>query len=146
MRYRSIMLLIFVVMFTSCSLSGPTCSGANVTNLVKQLAARKMMANQTLAGLYDLETSAYDVRGIRTTSSDSNSCECVAQLHADFRYLPNIKALKEGKTVEGFNEHAKSYVDMFKDNGDFDISYDAQDTDDRKDVYVSLIMDGFDQP
>lgn len=133
---RRLVLSILLTALVSCS-SAPDCSDARVIAKVKELIAQRYAQNWQLAAIYDLNESRFDLRAIRTISSDAQQCRCRADLLREMAPNAEIRASMRSKPAN--DPEMQTLKSLFgQGNGSSDLRYSVERTDDGKDLYVSI--------
>ena len=121
----------------SCSAQTLSCSDPQVRAKVKDIVLQVLQANYSLAALYDLNATRFDLRAIRTVDSDDRRSNCRTDLGIEFELNGELKA---GMAKPSGNPtEAEMMKRMFGNTSrSVDLRYSVERTDDGKDLYVSI--------
>ena len=121
----------------SCSAQTPSCSDPQVSAKVKNIVLQVLQADYSLAALYDLSATRFDLRAIRTVDSDDRRSDCRTDLGIEFESNSELKA---GMAKPSGNPtEAEMMKRMFGNTSrSVDLRYSVERTDDGKDLYVSI--------
>lgn len=134
---RKVALIGVSFLFLSACSASPDCSSDKVVATIKKIAMQRMPRNDPQMNLFvDLDKTVFEVTAIRTVSADSKSCSCKASLSLELQANDRMRKLKETNPEE-FNYLVPS-GSLKLPKQEMDITYQAELTDDKKDIYVTI--------
>ena len=130
-------LIVTLAAMVSCSASKPECSNPAITAKVKELFLEQLGQDYGLSVIYDLKNSEYELRSIRTSSSEPTRCVCQAELVLRLKLTKDLKAGLAPKSANATEQQMKDTLFREKEQV-VALRYRAERTDDGKDTYVSI--------